>query len=414
MNDSTNDKPEDAEQRSTRSLDRSLAFLSLTDEDAVHLQALLPMFNAYAEEFVEAFYKHLRSFPETAKFLQDEPTMQQLQQLQIEHFQSMLHAQWGADYARRRYQVGEAHAERGLDPELFLAAYNQYLQLCIPKFAEEHGVEAGLFLRRVLALWKSIFLDIGLTLNAYFTETTQDLRQALDMYWKANVELHHFAELTSHDLKTPLATVANLCDEVLDEFGEAIPDEAAELIQKARNRTFRMSTMIDELLAKTSPREHLDHDEVASTELALNEAVEQVRPMLEERGIHLKLPDSLPYVQGDAVRLREVLFNLLSNAAKYIEPSGNIEIRATITEEYCTIAIRDDGPGIPAEEQERIFAPFRRLPMHRDQTTGSGLGLYFTKNLVEHLRGKIWVDSELGHGSCFFVQLPRTDRHHDP
>jgi signal transduction histidine kinase len=69
------------------------------------------------------------------------------------------------------------------------------------------------------------------------------------------------------------------------------------------------------------------------------------------------------------------------------------------------IIFADNGPGIPPEERERLFAPFRRLAMHRDRP-GSGLGLYFTKNLVTQLGGRIWVESEPGAGSRFHVQLP--------
>ncbi len=72
------------------------------------------------------------------------------------------------------------------------------------------------------------------------------------MYWKANIELRQFAHLASHDLKTPLATVANFCDEAIDEFGGQMPDEAKALIESARQRTFRMSRMIDELLSVTT------------------------------------------------------------------------------------------------------------------------------------------------------------------
>src|SRR5689334_22277441 len=98
-------------------------------------------------------------------------------------------------------------------------------------FAALQWEEVQQYVEQVLPLIKVIFLDIGLTLDAYFSQATQRLREALDMYWKANDDLRRFAQLTSHDLKTPLATVANLCDEVLDEFGDEIPVEAREMIR---------------------------------------------------------------------------------------------------------------------------------------------------------------------------------------
>ena len=115
------------------------------------------------------------------------------------------------------------------------------------------------------SLQKAVFLDISLTLEAYFTQATQSLRRALDLIYQANLELRQFAQLTSHDLKTPLATMANLCDEALDEFGDQMPAEAAKLIDSARMRAFRMSTTIDELLSSTmSLHSEAIHGEVSS------------------------------------------------------------------------------------------------------------------------------------------------------
>ena len=104
---------------------------------------------------------------------------------------------------------------------------------------------------KTVSLLKVIFLDIGLTLDAYSEQATHGLRQALELLLKANAELRQFAHLTSHDLKTPLATVANLCDETIDEFGAEMPQEARKLIEAVRNRVFRMSATIDDLLSST-------------------------------------------------------------------------------------------------------------------------------------------------------------------
>ena len=102
-----------------------------------------------------------------------------------------------------------------------------------------------------------------------------------------------------------------------------------------------------------------------------------------------------------------MFYNLLSNAAKFVDGrSGRMEIATDLSDGRCIVSVQDNGPGIPAEELERIFVPFHRLPMHRDRP-GSGLGLYFAKKLVEQQGGRIWAQSEPGEGSCFFVQLNR-------
>jgi signal transduction histidine kinase len=317
----------------------------------------------------------------------------------------MLAADWDEAYSQRRFRVGDAHAQVGISPEIFLGAYSQYLQYCVRHLAADLDEQGRDCTERVLSLQKAVFLDVGLTLEAYFTQATQSLRQALDLLYRANADLRQFAHLTSHDLKTPLATMANLCDETLDEFGEQMPEEAAKLIDAARNRAFLMSKTIDELLNSTMSL-HTDQAlaEVSSEE-AIAEAVERMQPQIEQKSIVLTVAKGFPVVLGDRARLCEVFYNLLSNAVKFSDKrQGRIKVGFTTRENECIFSIADNGPGIPAEELERIFVPFRRLPSHRS-VPGSGLGLYFTKAMIEQQNGRVWVESEPGAGSCFYVLL---------
>jgi signal transduction histidine kinase len=120
----------------------------------------------------------------------------------------------------------------------------------------------------------------------------------------------------------------------------------------------------------------------------------------------LVIEEPLPLVLADRARLREILANLLSNAVKFLDKRpGRVEVSAMREGDDVVLCIADNGPGIPDAEQQRIFSPFRRLPSHR-HLPGSGLGLYFTRNMVEQLRGQIWVRSQPGEGSQFFLTLP--------
>jgi len=124
------------------------------------------------------------------------------------------------------------------------------------------------------------------------------------------------------------------------------------------------------------------------------------------KGIVLQLPAQAPNVWGNKVRLREAFYNLVSNAIKFMDkPRGEITIHVEPREKSVLFIIADNGPGIPHEELESIFVPFRRLPGHR-HLPGSGLGLYFTKQLIGSEGGRICAESTLGEGSQFFVQLP--------
>ena len=236
---------------SSRALPQRLAFLSIGPADQERLRALAPELKQQATAFVETFYRHLSAFEETARFLHDPALVARLKELQQGHLESMLAAVWDEEYVQRRFRVGDVHAQVGINPEIFLGAYNQYLQFCVRHLADQFDEEARECAEQVLSLQKAVFLDIGLTLEAYFAQSTQSLRQALDLLYRANSDLRQFAHLTSHDLKTPLATMANLCDEALDEFRDQMPAEAVRLIEAARNRSFSMSQTIDELLSST-------------------------------------------------------------------------------------------------------------------------------------------------------------------
>jgi signal transduction histidine kinase len=386
-------------------LGRRLAFLDIDERDRQRLRALGPELTACAPAFVDAFYQHLSRFEETARFLRDPALVARLKESQESHLESMLEAEWNEAYVERRFRVGEAHAHVGISPQVFLGAYNQYLKFCMLQLAANSDAATQAYATQVQSLQKAVFLDIALTLEAYFTEATQSLRHALDLVFQANTELRQFAQLTSHDLKTPLATMANLCDEALDEFREDMPAEAAKLIESARVRAFRMSATIDELLSSTMSLHSDEEQGEVDSGRAIAEAIDRIRPLLDQKKIELTVAAGLPCVWGDRVRIREVFYNLLSNAAKFTDKAkGRISINCTTRHDECIFSVADNGSGIPLEELSRVFVPFRRLPAHRD-VPGSGLGLYFVKTMVEQQGGRVWAESEVGKGSLFYVLL---------
>lgn len=405
-NESTDAPLDRDENESAVDLPQRLAYLTLGTQDADRLRALAPLFADVAAEFVDSFYRHLLDFDEARRFLADPELVARLKVTQQEHLETLLEASWDEAFVNRRHRVGQAHADVGIEPQWFLGAYNVYVQFLLEQLVADVDESSREQFQAAMSLFKAVLLDIGLVLDVYFTQSTRGLRKALDMYWKANVELRQFAQLASHDLKTPLATVANLCDEALDEFGDQMPQGARDLIDAARERTYRMGTTIDELLLTvTAPEEQVTGR--ASTREAVDEAIDRIRPFLNKTRIEVDIVDDLPDVIGDKVRLREVFYNLLSNAAKFIDKSpGRITIESTHEGDRCVVCVADNGPGIPTEELDRVFAPFRRLSQHQD-VAGSGLGLYFVKNLVEQQGGRIWAEATVGEGSRFFVELVR-------
>ena len=140
----------------------------------------------------------------------------------------------------------------------------------------------------------------------------------------------------------------------------------------------------------------------------LLEGYENQEPMAREKGLRLRAElavDGLE-VLCDRDRILQVLANLLGNAIKFCETGDTITLRAERRDGDVLIAVSDTGPGIPRNELDKIFEAYRTIEHARHGRTGTGLGLYITKGIVERHGGRIWVESELGAGTTFFLTLP--------
>ena len=122
--------------------------------------------------------------------------------------------------------------------------------------------------------------------------------------------------------------------------------------------------------------------------------------------ISLESDPGVDTVVGDERRIRQVVFNLLSNAVKFTPPGGAIDVTATRVDGEVRVSICDDGPGIAAEDQDRIFEEFQQAAAGKQHGEGTGLGLALSKRLVELHGGRIWVESEVGEGATFVFTLP--------
>ncbi|RMG33825.1 MAG: hypothetical protein D6725_15205 [Planctomycetota bacterium] len=389
-------------------LRQRLAYLQLSEADAQRLRELLPRFREVNDRFAEEFYRHLLDFPATRRFLEDAERVARLKELQKQHFVSMLQAQWDADYVAQRQRVGLAHAMSGIGPQLFLGAYYQYVRFAVERLWELAGRDIP-DRDALLSLLKVIFLDAALTLETYFRQSTEDIERALEIVLRSHSALEQFARLTSHDLKTPLGTILNVCDELLDDFGDELPGDAADLVATARDTALRMNRLIDELLsAATLPMTPESQRWPVCLADVVREVQQRVQPLIDEKPatVELQFDADFPDVLGVHAEVREILVNLVSNAIKYGDKDPTIvEITATREEDHVIVCVADNGPGIAAGEQELVFSPFRRLRTSGD-VPGTGLGLYFARHLAEKLGGALWLESMPDVGSRFYLRLP--------
>ena len=136
-----------------------------------------------------------------------------------------------------------------------------------------------------------------------------------------------------------------------------------------------------------------------------------LQPAVQAKGqtLHLGKTSNPPPVLGSRMQLGQLVDNLISNAVKYTPPNGKIRVTLHVEQKQLILRVSDDGPGIPLEEQGRIFEKFYRASNVGRDIQGTGLGLAIVKTIVDNHRGRIWVDSKPGEGSVFTVVLPVAD-----
>ena len=219
-----------------------------------------------------------------------------------------------------------------------------------------------------------------------------------------NKELETYAQTVAHDLKEPLAVlllISNLIGKVHD-----LPrDELTEYLQQIKSTADQMNRIINTLLLFASvgsaqaPVERVDMGGVVKN------VRNRLSHMITEHHAQLDLPQSWPGAIGYAPWLEEVWANFISNALKHGGRPPRVELGASTQPDgmVCFWA-RDNGPGVPPDDQARLFTPFSQISSI--DTSGQGLGLSIVLRIVEKLKGQVGVESEAGKGSQFFFTLP--------
>jgi signal transduction histidine kinase len=216
----------------------------------------------------------------------------------------------------------------------------------------------------------------------------------------------------SHQLKTPLTSIRMALHLLLEEKAGMITDKQAELLLAARDDSDRLHTIVEDLLDLgriESGRAQMDCHAISPLALAL-QAVEPFQSAYKDCGIRLtiEVPDTLPEVWADRIRIDHVFSNLLSNALKYTAAGGSVTLAAQELKEWVSFSITDTGRGIPRQYLDKIFDQFFRVPGDASET-GAGLGLAIAKEIVEAHGGTITAESTEGRGSTFTFTLKRED-----
>lgn len=256
---------------------------------------------------------------------------------------------------------------------------------------------------------------LNIELQQRVEDRTRELRAKAEELTAANERLQEldrlkseFVSLVSHELRAPLTNVRSAI-ELMELSCPAVNATCSQMFDIVGGQIGRLGRLVDDVLnisrieAGGLSLTYAAVDIAQTAERAVNDiAARQTGHVFRQQGSAVH-----PRVWADADRLYEVVANLVDNAAKYSPPRSEVILEVHTEGQEAVISVSDSGPGIPPEEHGHIFEKFHRLDSgDAKETYGYGLGLYLCRRLVESMNGRIWVESEPGHGATFRFSLP--------
>lgn len=249
-----------------------------------------------------------------------------------------------------------------------------------------------------------------------------DLQRSNKLLFEANRQLRTATEAKSvflahmsHELRTPLNAIIGFSDLLIEGIAGKINDQQKQCLEDILSSGKHLLSLINDILDLSKVEAGKMDIKPESLVMAdvVDDAVTTVKPLIynSRHELAISIAEDLPPVYGDRNRLKQILLNVLSNAIKFTPDGGKLSLETSREGNFCKVCMVDNGCGIRKEDQTSIFEPFIQLDTRSgEKKQGTGLGLALTKQLVELLGGKIWVESEYGKGSRFSFIIPLAEK----
>ncbi|HEU5188897.1 MAG TPA: GAF domain-containing protein [Methylomirabilota bacterium] len=289
--------------------------------------------------------------------------------------------------------------------------------LAVPLISEDQVVGAlvvnrrvaGEFPPRIVELLSTFATQSALAIqNARLFSEIEDKSRQLEV---ANQHKSEFLASVSHELRTPLNAIIGFSEVMLERLFGEVNEKQEEYLQDILSSGRHLLSLINDILDLAKIEAGRMELEAGDFDLpqAIDNTLVLVRERAMRRGITVEraVDPALGEINGDERKVKQVLLNLLSNAVKFTPEGGRIDVRATAVNGTVEISVTDTGVGIAPEDQEAVFEEFRQVGTdYARKHEGTGLGLALARKFVELHGGKIWVTSQVGHGSTFTFTIP--------
>ena len=216
-----------------------------------------------------------------------------------------------------------------------------------------------------------------------------------------------FISTVSHEMRTPLTSIRGFSQTLLSSWDRIDDDNKKKFIKIIEEQSNRLINLVENIL--TVSREGAEN--IVMKKFDINNSIEKIIPIFSEQykthKIVFQKETRLPLARLDEDKFQQIMTNLIDNACKYSSEGSTVTVSTEFEGDLICIKVKDEGVGIKKEDFDKLFKKFGRLENYlTSKTQGNGLGLYITKQIVENMNGKIYVESEENKGTTFLIKFP--------